>query len=773
MRDAFGSSRQQQRTFNTVESSASSAVRKSEPLRILLLEDVTPDADLMELELARAGLCFTLRRVEKRDEFLRNLNEFRPDIVLADYSLPQFTALEALRLMHASGADVPFILVTGSQSEEVAVQCMKEGVDDYILKSSLRRLPSALRNAIEKKEAEQSKQLAIEALKQREEHFRSLIENALDIILVLNLDGSIRYSSPSVKIIGYRPEELASKSLFEIVSPDDSQELAGIFADVLRHSTQTRSAEFLVRHKDGSSRVLDAVCKAIYPHSDQFGIVLNARDVTERKEQESAIEKLATFPRLNPNPVFELSSEGRLVYSNEAAECMAKDLGRLHPSEILPADTVSVVSRCLETGESVSGKETTVGNRILSWSFFPIIPSHAVHCYALDVTEAKRMEAQLRQSQKLESVGQLAAGVAHDFNNLLTLIRGYAGLALDQKPLPEDVYEPLKQISAATEKATQLTRQLLLFSRKQTVELSHLNLNEVIRGMDALLRRIAGEQIALEFHLADHLPAVQGDAGMIEQVLMNLAVNARDAMPKGGQLSVSTSFTEMNSVHARINPEARVGAYVCLRVADTGAGISPEVLPRIFEPFFTTKEAGSGTGLGLATVYGIARQHGGWIEVLSTVSQGTTFRLFLPAAERSGGVLARQSSAAPVRGGTETILVAEDEPELRRLVKSVLEHYGYKVIEASSGLEALKLWENCGESVDLLLTDMIMPGQMTGRQLAEQLLQKKPKLRVVYTSGYSGETLGETSFFVPGVNFLAKPFQPNDMLQLIRIQLDA
>ncbi|MBA4147447.1 MAG: response regulator [Verrucomicrobia bacterium] len=747
--------------------------QRQKNVRILLLEDMEPDAELMQRELRKAQLPFCARRVETREDFLRALQEFQPDIILSDFSMPQFTALEALRLLHASPYDVPFILVTGSQSEEVAVECMKEGVDDYILKTSLIRLPSAVGNALRKKEAERQKERASDALRQSEEHFRSLIENALDIIAVLNVDGTIRYASPSVKVLGYRPEELISKSLIGFVSPDDAQGTSNIFYQILTEAGHVRKFEFLFRHRDGSWRVLEAIGKSIHAHTENLGLVINARDVTERKEAETAIEKLAVFPRLNPNPIFELSSESRLNYFNQAAADMATLLGKVHPSEILPSDTGAIAQECLATGKSNLRRETTVGNRILSWSFFPIIPLQVVHCYAMDITERVHLETQLRQSQKMESIGQLAAGVAHDFNNILTLVQGYAGLLLAEPDLTPEMTESLQQISTASERAANLTRQLLVFSRKQMMQTQELDLNEVINTVAGLLRRLLREDVTLHFHYAPELPRIQADSGMIEQILMNLVVNARDAMPRGGRISVGTSTVQINEEHVRANPEARVGKYVCLRVSDVGAGIPQKLLTRIFEPFFTTKEVGKGTGLGLATVYGIVKQHQGWIEVLSQMDEGTTFHIFLPAMAQAS--VPEQPAPTPekISGGSEKILIVEDEPDLRALVREILKHYGYEVLEAGSGPEALPIWQKHADEIDLLLTDLVMPGNMTGRELADNLLKQRPELKVIYTSGYSVETLGKDLSMKRGINFLPKPYQPITLVKMVRDCLDA
>jgi CheY-like chemotaxis protein len=354
----------------------------------------------------------------------------------------------------------------------------------------------------------------------------------------------------------------------------------------------------------------------------------------------------------------------------------------------------------------------------------------------------------------------------------LTIIQGYTGLLLENKDIDPEVIEPLKQVSVAAERAANLTRQLLMFSRKQVMQPQELDLNEVISNVTKFLRRILGEDITLHFNYSPDLPAIYADSGMIEQIIMNLAVNTRDALPRGGQLSIGTSMVEINEAHVQANPESRVGKFVCLRFSDNGSGIPPEVLPKIFEPFFTTKEVGKGTGLGLATVYGIVKQHQGWIEVLSKPAEGTTFRVYLPST--NGPVHSpAKSHREKVERGTERIMVVEDEPELRALVCEILKDYGYQVFEASSGPDALPIWNRAEGKIDLLLTDMVMPGNMTGRELAEKLKAQKPGLKVIYTSGYSVETIGRDFSFKRGLNFLQKPYHPLALVKVVRDCLDS
>jgi signal transduction histidine kinase len=391
----------------------------------------------------------------------------------------------------------------------------------------------------------------------------------------------------------------------------------------------------------------------------------------------------------------------------------------------------------------------------------------------LEVSERRKVEAQFLQSQKMEAFGQLAGGVAHDSNNILAVILGYTNLLMEGEECSAELKEQLKQVYSAGERASNLTRQLLTFSRKKEMQVNPLDLNEVIGNITKMLGRIIGEDIKLQCKYDSNLPLVQADEGMMEQVLMNLAVNARDAMSKGGQLIIATDRADTDAAYAQHNPEARVGEFVRLSVQDTGCGMPPEIMARIFEPFFTTKGVGKGTGLGLATVFGIAKQHQGWIEVESEVGVGTTFKVFLPASARLPAGAEKAAVKTQIRGGSETILLVEDEAALRELTKIILQRFGYRVVEAGSGLEALSLWKEQGPQIDLLLTDMVMPDGLTGRELAVKLRATKPGLKVIYTSGYSTESEGTAFRTLEAARFLQKPYQSQKLAQTVRDCLDA
>ena len=382
--------------------------------------------------------------------------------------------------------------------------------------------------------------------------------------------------------------------------------------------------------------------------------------------------------------------------------------------------------------------------------------------------------AQLLQAQKMEAIGQLAGGIAHDFNNSLTVITGYTRLLLDNSELREPMADQLRQVYLAGMRAANLTRQLLLFSRRHAINKQVIDLNEHLTELTRMLGRVLGETIRLEVKLEPALPALNADTGMIEQILMNLAANAREAMPKGGVLSIGTTTVEIGASEAAQHAGARPGPFICLTIGDTGCGIAPDHLPRIFEPFFTTKAPNAGTGLGLATVFGIVQEHGGWIEVESRPGAGTRFRILLPpASARPEDHASAPAEPTGLAGkGAETILVVEDEAPVRDLVVAVLEHYGYRVLQADDGANALEVWKWHSKRIALLLTDVVLPDGLSGAGLSEQMQQEKPSLKVVLMSGYASEYAGKLFPRRPQVRFIQKPFPPQALEKIVREILD-
>lgn len=388
-----------------------------------------------------------------------------------------------------------------------------------------------------------------------------------------------------------------------------------------------------------------------------------------------------------------------------------------------------------------------------------------------DITERRKLEAQFLQSQKMEGIGQLAGGVAHDFNNILAIIQMQAGL-LKNSSLSDKQSEFTDEIGSTVQRAAALTRQLLLFSRREVFQPRDMDLSESVAATTKMLKRIVRESVQIEIKLAPQPMSVHADPGMMDQVLMNLTVNARDAMPDAGRLMIETSVVEFSETNVCKSPQGRPGTFVCLSVSDTGTGIAPEVLPKIFEPFFTTKEVGKGTGLGLATVFGIMQQHQGWVDVESEVGRGSSFRIYLPRLPLNTAKKITSPALKDLRGGSETILLAEDDPALRISVRKALAQLGYRILEAPTGVKALEVWKENRNEIGLLLTDMVMPGGMSGKELGQILLQENPQLKVIYMSGYSTEVAGNDFPLREGVNFLAKPFKAAKLAETIRNNLD-
>jgi PAS domain S-box-containing protein len=615
---------------------------------------------------------------------------------------------------------------------------------------------------------------AMEALLRTEQKLHLHIEQTPMGVMELDLEGHlIEWNTAAERIFGFPRDEVIGKDFRSLIVPEASRkDFKAVWDASLKGSSASgHMCENMTR--DGRIILCEWSNAPIRDTHDKItGISSLCEDITEKHRAAREIENLAAFPRYNPNPVMQFSEEGELVYFNESAEEMARSLGKQKVPEILPADVALAVRECLDSGGIQVKRETKINSRSIAWAFFPIPAVRCVHCYASDITERLNLEQQLRQSQKMQSVGQLAAGVAHDFNNVLTIIQGHCELVMTGEKVSKSGMESLDQVRMAADRAAKLTQQLLTFGRKQFMQIELMDINEVIHQVTQMLRRVLGENVSLRSNLAARLPAIEADATMMEQVIMNLSVNARDAMPGGGSLTIGTVPVMVSRAYVERNPEAREGTFVCLSVSDNGTGIEPDKLSKLFEPFFTTKEVGKGTGLGLATVYGIVKQHQGWVEVDSELGKGSVFKVFLPASSK--GVQARNGKAAPqnVRGGKETVLLVEDEAGVLTLARGILKSYGYDVLEARSGVEALRLWAQHDTRIDLLLTDIVMPEGMSGLDLAKKLRAEKHDLRVLYSSGYSIEVAGQDFGLTDGMAFLKKPYQPSALALKVRECLD-
>jgi PAS domain S-box-containing protein len=479
-----------------------------------------------------------------------------------------------------------------------------------------------------------------------------------------------------------------------------------------------------------------------------------------------------------------------LIWSDQTYRIFGQDPQKFSPTRadfmefILPEDRVRV-QNAMNTARN-SGEGYSVDHRIvLPDGIVRWLHEEAQVCIGVDgpmvkllgtvqdVTEYRQLEERFRQAQKMEAVGQLAGGVAHDFNNILTIIQGHAALAILGCGPNKELRESLEEVQKAAERAARLTRQLLAFSRRQMLQMRNLDLNEVLENMTKMLHRLLGGMIELKFERSAPMFGIEADSGMVEQIVMNLVINARDAMPSGGTVTLRTFEKSFSREDGWRNPDIHPGKFVCLEVRDTGCGMDASTMAHIFEPFFTTKEMGHGTGLGLATAYGIAKQHQGWIEVESTLGKGTVFRVYFPLCAKPVTAISELEVQKNVTGGDETILAVEDEIPVRLLARLCLQRKGYRVLEASNGREALDVWKEHHNEIDLLLTDQIMPEGMSGRELAARCIAEKPALKVIYSSGYSLEMIQSGMNLTEGLNFLAKPYDPVKLANTVRHCLDS
>ncbi|HTX16741.1 MAG TPA: PAS domain S-box protein [Candidatus Baltobacteraceae bacterium] len=521
----------------------------------------------------------------------------------------------------------------------------------------------------------------------------------------------------------------------------------------------------------------------LYVVYQQLQISRMRRRLVEREEffqliSENVVDMIAVVDS-NGKRIYNSPSYHRILgYSLDELEATSS-FEQVHPD-----DRQIVVDAAADARRTGAGRriEYRMRHKDGSWIFLESTASPVVNAKGevetlvivnRDISERRRLEEQLRQSQKMDAIGRLSGGVAHDFNNLLGVIIGYAEILQERIPESDSMRAPVDQIIKAGSRASSLTKQLLAFSRQQVMEPKVLLLNAVVSDTEKMLRRLIGEDIELLTSLDPALGKIRADQGQIEQVIMNLAVNARDAMPEGGRLVIETTNFEIDDNFARRYAYPVLpGSYIRLTVTDTGIGMDTATQQRIFEPFFTTKEKGKGTGLGLSTVYGVVKQSGGYIDVASARGKGTTFNIYLPRVAQN---VVETKTIAPDHPeelrGTETILLAEDEDTLRALTRHLLELYGYRVLEACDGNQALRLSEQTADEIHLLLTDVVMPG-ISGRVLADQLKQKRPEVRVVFMSGYTGQRVGEKEILEPGSHFLQKPFTRDGLARKIREALD-
>jgi len=889
------------------------------PLRILLVEHDEADARLI---IHAASQLDSLARVDvaaTRRQFTELLARHPYSIVLADYRLPDWTGMDAFRELRHLGFDIPFIIVTGNLGDQRAVECVREGANDYILKDQLARLPLAVTRALDDFRVRRERAHALEALRASEEQFRLLLDSAAEGIYGLDTEGRCTFCNPAAaRLLGFEhPESLLGKTMHPLIhhSRPDGSPFPLVECDIHRAfltGVGSHIENEVFWHLDGTSFPVEYWSYPIRKAGAIIGSVVTFVDITNRlqaqrevREREDRFSSLAdnidevffvmdgSYAELYINPAYEkiwgrsrqslydnprsflepvpaddreriLEYMGRVRNGEQAGKIeyrviqpcgnvrwlqahavlirdeqgkmdriagVALDITEAREARLALEESAERFRKLTETsfdaidlsenglvceanrgflqmfgyerveevigrpvvdfvdeeshadierrlGNNTEGTYELVGRRkdgkkilLEATARTHTTAGRTMRITALrDMTERRTLEDQFRQAQKMEAVGRLAGGVAHDFNNLLTVILSYTDMLIEGVSPRDPRAEDLDQIRRAAMAAGALTRQLLAFSRQQVIAPRLVDLNDVVASSQRMLGRLIGEDIEVDATLTSGPLTLLIDPGQLEQVIMNLAVNARDAMPGGGKLILETASVVLDADYARDHWPATPGRFAMLAVTDTGCGMDAQVRARIFEPFFTTKGVGKGTGLGLATVYGIVKQSNGFIWVYSEPGHGTSFKIHLPLVDQAPECVINPS-VEPPRGGTETILLAEDAAAVRVAARQILERHGYTVLEAPNGTAALSIAERAS-TIHLLLTDIVMP-EMSGRELAEQFAAFRPDARVLFMSGYTDDAIIRRAVLRPGAAYLQKPFSPDTLARKAREVLDS
>ena len=743
-------------------------------LNILMLEDIPIDAEMIERELQNANILYNARRVASKNKFLKELEIFSPDLVLADYSLPQFSGLEALKIVREMKVRIPFILVTGMKNEEIAVECLKEGADDYILKSSLRRLPGAIQNALEKQRAERENERLEEELRRSQKQMLTIFESITDAFFSVNKSWYVMYLNPRsdaflVKM-NKRREDLWGKNWWdEFPAPSESVAYKALHRAMDAHEF----AEF-----EEYNAALDSWLQVrAYPTED--GLAIYMQDISERKKAEEKIREQANLLDIAQDAIIVRDLHDNIVYWNNSAERIygwkQEEAIAKNAAQLLNTEPDSIERALLDVHKKGSWfgelhQVTKMQKSVIVESRWSIVRNEqgmpkSILTINTDITDKKNIEHQFLRAQRLESVGTLSSGLLHDLNNVLTPIILAIPFMRD-KLTDESSQDILRTLEISAKRGEGVVRQLMSFVRGVSGDRVMLQLKLLVFELLHFIAETFPPIIKVVKHCPRGIWYVIGDSTQLYQVLMNLSINARDAMPNGGTLTIDLQNKTLSEQEATLHLGAVPGKYVVLIVKDTGTGISPELLNRIFDPFFTTKEPGKGTGLGLSSALSIVKSHGGFIDVHSEVGKGTEFNVFLPANEEEIEVEVAPVSSIPMGHG-ETILVVDDEKTLQDLLRPTLERKNFKVLSAFDGNEAISMYKENQDKIDIVLLDMLMP-KLSGLSAIPELRQINPQIKIIGMTGSILDNLSsEMSAVMQELPFLHKPFNSEDVAAMV------
>jgi PAS domain S-box-containing protein len=743
-------------------------------LKILMLEDIPIDAEMIEQELQNANIEHNTRRVASKNKFLKELETYSPDLILADYSLPQFSGLEALKIVREMGERIPFILVTGMKDEEIAVDCLKEGADDYILKSSLRRLPGAIQNALEKRRAEWENERLEEELKRSQKQILTIFESITDAFFAIGTSWDVMYLNPRSDVflskVNKKREDLWGKNWWdEFPAPTDS-----VAYKSLHHAMDEHEFAEFVEYYSALNSWLQV---RAYPSED--GLAIYMQDVSERKAAEEKIREQASLLDIAQDAIIVCDFNDNVIYWNNGAEKIygwnRNDVIGKNASQLLHTDSDSMKLAL----EEVEGKGSWFGElqqitktqkNVIVESRWSIVMDERGYPKSIliintDITDKKNLEQQFLRAQRLETIGTLASGLLHDLNNVLTPI--ILAVPFMRKRLTDASSQDIvRTLESSARRGGGVIKQLMSFVRGVKGDRVILQLKHLVRELLNFITETFPPIIKVIRYIPKDIWYIVGDATQLYQVLMNLSINARDAMPNGGTLSISLQNVRLDEQEATLHFGAIPGPYVVLSVKDTGTGIPTEIIDRIFDPFFTTKEPGKGTGLGLSTVLNIVKNHNGFIDVQSEIGKGTEFKIFFPANEEQTEIQIPQDRIDHIGHG-ETILVVDDEASLQELLRITLEERNFKVLSALDAIEAIKVYAENHENIDVVLLDMLMP-KLNGPSTIPELRKINPDVKIIGMSGSMFENLSiEMKVLMKELPFLQKPFYSEEVVTLL------